>query len=105
MQKNFELSTGQLSQEFRRDLVIVGAELVAWGVRFDREFEFGVFMMGKWLRLACFPISLLPIIPALCWSGTPYKYKLKKQLVEEKVAKMEREVGIALTPKNPVSLH
>ena len=26
MQKNFDLSTGPLSEEFRRDLVIVGAE-------------------------------------------------------------------------------
>ena len=25
---------------------------------FDREFEFGVFTMGKWLRIACFPTSV-----------------------------------------------
>ena len=28
--KNFDLSTGQLSEEFRWDLVIVGAESGAW---------------------------------------------------------------------------
>ena len=38
MQKNFDLSTGLLSEEVRRD----------W------EFEFGVFMMGMWLRTAYF---------------------------------------------------
>ena len=30
MQKNFDLSTGPLSEEFRWELVIVGAELGAW---------------------------------------------------------------------------
>ena len=29
---------------------------------FDREFEFDVFAMGKWLRIACFPTSVLLII-------------------------------------------
>ena len=29
---------------------------------FDREFEFGVFAMGKWLRIACFPTSVFLII-------------------------------------------
>ena len=29
-QKNPDLSTGQLSEEFQQNLVIVGAELVAW---------------------------------------------------------------------------
>ena len=42
------------TDEFRLEFVIAGAELVAWGVCFDREFEFGVSMMGKWLRIACF---------------------------------------------------
>ena len=30
MQKNFDLSTGSLSEEFRWELIIVGAELGAW---------------------------------------------------------------------------
>ena len=54
MQENFDLSTGQLSEEFQWDFVIAHADLVAWGVCFDREFEFSVFMMGKWLWIAYF---------------------------------------------------
>ena len=34
-EKNFDLSTGQLSEEFRWELVIVGAELAAWSARLD----------------------------------------------------------------------
>ncbi len=36
--------------------------MVAWRVCFGREFEFGVFTMGKWLRIACFPSLVFPII-------------------------------------------
>ena len=36
--------------------------MVAWGVCFNREFEFGVFAMGKWLRIACFPTSVFLVI-------------------------------------------
>ena len=32
---NFDLSTGQLNEKFRWDLLIVGAELVAWSARLD----------------------------------------------------------------------
>ncbi len=34
-EKSFDLSTGQLSEEFRWDLIIVGAELAAWSARLD----------------------------------------------------------------------
>ena len=60
MQKNFDLSTGQLSEEHRRELVPDGAELVAWGVYFDREFGSSVFTIGKWLIAACFLTSVFP---------------------------------------------
>lgn len=46
------LSTGRLSGEFRRDLVIVEG------------------VMRKWLRIACFPASGFPIIPNRIW-GIP----------------------------------
>ena len=45
--------TEQLSEEFLLESVIVGADLVASEVCFDRNFECGVFAMGKWLRIAC----------------------------------------------------
>ena len=54
MQKNFDLSTGQLSEEHQRELVLDGAEIVARGVCFNQGFEFGVFMMRKWLIIAYF---------------------------------------------------
>ena len=61
MQKNFDLSTGPVSEEFRWELVIVSAEL-GMELCFDREFGFGVFAMGKWLRIACFLTSVFLII-------------------------------------------
>ncbi len=42
MQKNFDLLTGQSSEEHRQELASEGAELVAWGVCFDREFDSSV---------------------------------------------------------------
>ena len=55
MQKNFDLSISQSSEEHRREFVSEGAELVAWGVCFDRVFDSSVFTMGKWLGIAYFP--------------------------------------------------
>ena len=67
MRKNSDLSTGQLDKEQRRELASDGAEMVACGVCFDWEFEFGVLATGKWLRIAWFPASVFPfssIFPA-----------------------------------------
>ena len=60
---HFDLSTGQLSEEHRWELASDGAEWLqgACGC-FDREFESGVFAMGKWLRIACFLTSVFLII-------------------------------------------
>ena len=51
MQKNFDFSTGQLSEESQRELASEGAEPVARDLCFDREFGSSTFTMGKWLRL------------------------------------------------------
>ena len=75
---NFDLSTGRLAGEKhaeelwplnrtieRRIPVGFGhrrCRMVAWEVCFDREFELGVFAMGKWLRIVCFPTSAFLII-------------------------------------------
>ena len=59
-EKNLDLSTSLSSDGFRRHLVMVGAELVAW-VRFNRESEFGVFKMGEWLRTVYFPTPVFKL--------------------------------------------
>ena len=63
---NFDLSTGQLSEEFRWNLVLVGAELVAWGVRLDvlwPGIRIWCFHDGKVAcKLHIFPMSVFLII-------------------------------------------
>lgn len=58
---NFDLSTSQIERGTRRELTLGGTELFAWGVCFDQEVEFGVLMIGKWLRIAYFLTYVLPI--------------------------------------------
>ena len=43
---------------------------------FDREFEFDIFAMGKWLRIACFPTSVFLIINV-------FPYFLQKKGIEQ----------------------
>ncbi len=50
MQTNFDLSTGQLSEESRPELALEGAELVARGVRFDWELGLGLFTVESGLE-------------------------------------------------------
>ena len=77
--KNFDLSTGRLAggkhaeelwplNRLTEQGTLTGISLRRcrtgrMSVCFDREFEFGVFIMGKWLRIAYFPTSVFPIIP------------------------------------------
>ena len=63
MQKNFDLSTGPLSEEFRWDLVVVGAEWLHEGCTltgnlnsvFESGLELHFFLHLFFLLYLCFP--------------------------------------------------
>ena len=54
MRTNFDLSTGQLSEESRAELALEGAELVAESVGSDWEFGLGLFTVESGLELNIF---------------------------------------------------